>query len=224
MLQRKLQINNELDGSIFLFGARQTGKSTLIRKTLGNHIRQCGGFASQRLMDESGKILGFRIGPAATTPINARVAFGSSPGEAAGLSERPNDASGSVPTASSPSCPLVYPDGTMPDNVFRYWDQDGTGQVDTEVFISAGLEYLRPRPENRFMLLDEIGGVELACGPFMDALTELIRSDLPCVGVLKLRSNVERIGDPAVLSAYDKLRNIISTEPDSHILYHRGRL
>lgn len=32
MLQRKLQINNELDGSVFLFGARQTGKSTLLRQ------------------------------------------------------------------------------------------------------------------------------------------------------------------------------------------------
>ena len=32
MIERKLQIINELDGSIFLFGARQTGKSTILRQ------------------------------------------------------------------------------------------------------------------------------------------------------------------------------------------------
>ncbi|MBQ8702247.1 MAG: ATP-binding protein [Prevotella sp.] len=32
MIERKLQISNELDGSIFLFGARQTGKSTILRQ------------------------------------------------------------------------------------------------------------------------------------------------------------------------------------------------
>ena len=31
-INRHLQINNELDGSIFLYGARQTGKSTLLRQ------------------------------------------------------------------------------------------------------------------------------------------------------------------------------------------------
>lgn len=32
MIERKLQITNELDASIFLFGARQTGKSTILRQ------------------------------------------------------------------------------------------------------------------------------------------------------------------------------------------------
>ena len=32
MIERKLKITNELDGSIFLFGARQTGKSTILRQ------------------------------------------------------------------------------------------------------------------------------------------------------------------------------------------------
>lgn len=38
MLNRILQIHNELDGSIFLFGARQTGKSTTLRQQFPNHI------------------------------------------------------------------------------------------------------------------------------------------------------------------------------------------
>ena len=32
MINRILQLSNELDGSIFLFGARQTGKSTILRQ------------------------------------------------------------------------------------------------------------------------------------------------------------------------------------------------
>ena len=38
MLKRILQIKNELGGSIFLFGARQTGKSTLLRQQLPEAI------------------------------------------------------------------------------------------------------------------------------------------------------------------------------------------
>ena len=38
VLERNLQINKELDGSIFLFGARQTGKSTILRQQLPNSI------------------------------------------------------------------------------------------------------------------------------------------------------------------------------------------
>ena len=35
MLSRILQLSNELDGSVFLFGARQTGKSTILRQQFG---------------------------------------------------------------------------------------------------------------------------------------------------------------------------------------------
>jgi predicted AAA+ superfamily ATPase len=39
ILERNLQINKELDGSIFLFGARQTGKSTVLRQQFPNSIK-----------------------------------------------------------------------------------------------------------------------------------------------------------------------------------------
>ena len=38
MLNRYLQLENELDGSIFLFGARQTGKSTILRTQLDKAV------------------------------------------------------------------------------------------------------------------------------------------------------------------------------------------
>lgn len=38
MISRIIQLNKELDGSIFLFGARQTGKSTILRQQFPNSI------------------------------------------------------------------------------------------------------------------------------------------------------------------------------------------
>ncbi|MBQ9015548.1 MAG: hypothetical protein IJ109_05445 [Firmicutes bacterium] len=53
---------------LFLEGPIQTGKSTLIRQVLGEHLKECGGFTSQRLIAPDGVTLGFRIGAAAVTP------------------------------------------------------------------------------------------------------------------------------------------------------------
>ncbi len=38
MYERKCDIQNELDTNLFLFGARQTGKSTLLRKKFPNAV------------------------------------------------------------------------------------------------------------------------------------------------------------------------------------------
>ena len=38
MIERKLKINNKLEDSIFLFGARQTGKSTFLREKFPDSI------------------------------------------------------------------------------------------------------------------------------------------------------------------------------------------
>ena len=38
MIERKLKIDNELEDSIFLFGARQTGKSTFLREKFPDSI------------------------------------------------------------------------------------------------------------------------------------------------------------------------------------------
>jgi len=49
---------------LFLEGPIQEGKSTLIRKMICRNLSELGGFSSQRLLDESGKTVGFRIAPA----------------------------------------------------------------------------------------------------------------------------------------------------------------
>lgn len=46
---------------LFLEGPIQEGKSTLIRKLLREYMPQLGGFSSQRLLDDAGETVGFRI-------------------------------------------------------------------------------------------------------------------------------------------------------------------
>lgn len=48
---------------LFLEGPIQEGKSTLIRSLIKDRIPQIGGFSSQRLLNDSGKTVGFRIAP-----------------------------------------------------------------------------------------------------------------------------------------------------------------
>ncbi len=48
----------------FLEGPIQQGKSTLIRKLIQDHLELVGGFSSQRLLNDDGKTVGFRIVPA----------------------------------------------------------------------------------------------------------------------------------------------------------------
>lgn len=56
---------------LFLEGAIQSGKSTLLRKMLQPYMGSVGGFASQRLLDDSGRTIGYRIGQASATPLTA---------------------------------------------------------------------------------------------------------------------------------------------------------
>lgn len=46
---------------LFLEADSGTGKSTLIRKLIAPHIDKVGGFTSQRLLDDSGETIAFRI-------------------------------------------------------------------------------------------------------------------------------------------------------------------
>ena len=54
---------------LFLEGPIQTGKSTLLRRLLAPYKDQIGGFASQRMLNDDGRTIGYRIGPAESTPL-----------------------------------------------------------------------------------------------------------------------------------------------------------
>ena len=85
---------------------------------------------------------------------------------------------------------------TSPDGAKQAVFLDCAGpkpQVDLSVFDTLGVELLNQEiatpvcelARNDIYILDEIGGVELLCPAFMEALGKLLSSDVPVLGVLK---------------------------------------
>ena len=143
-----------MGGFLFLKGDSGEGKTTLLFECLKPWHRMIGGFYSQRLIDEEGMTMGFRMVPADEEWI---------------------------PAAS-------YKDGMT--NVFIQRTENGF-RKNLEFFKIDGLEILRSSTHSRLCLLDEIGGVELFVPEFMDAVLCCIDSEIPCIGVLKSRKNLE---------------------------------
>ena len=153
---------------LFLEGPVQTGKSTLIRTLLGDHLSGCGGFSSQRLIDAGGSTRGFRLGPAAVTPPAA-------PAE---------------DYIAAPGSPLPF---AADCGIFKWFCEDGRVITDQSVFDTVGVSLLSSSLDSPLILLDEIGGSELLCGPFCQALDEVLSSGLPCLGVMKLADGARRL-------------------------------
>ena len=156
-----------------------------------------GGFASQRLIVTDPGPVGpievtraFRIGPAASTPLTSPM-------------------------------PEICSDSALAANgifkVFR--SSNSKTSVDLSVFETLGVQYLRDTADCSLMLLDEIGGHELTCKPFMNALYELLSGDIPCIGVIKLTDSTKRM-DPALFDLNSQLRHRILNEFDGKILYY----
>ena len=172
-----------MGNNLFLEGPIQTGKSTLIRELLGEHLKKCGGFTSQRLISTDGRTIGFRIGPAAVTELTAPVAS-MRPGAAPAMDPDEFSSRSSIPPL--PEYLLTAPDGTVYTGVFKYFDRMGRTHKDQEIFDVLGTFYLTAAETKPLVLLDEIGGSELLSDPFRNALCNLLASDIPCLGVLKL--------------------------------------
>lgn len=170
-------------GNLFLEGPIQTGKSTLIRQVLGDRLRLCGGFASQRLLDSKGNTRGFRIGPAAETSLTAPA-------------------------------PEHLPDSpSQEDGIFLWRTEEGMTSF-PRVFSKRALSLLKDAEEHPLILLDEIGGIELASDSFFDRLLRLLQGPVPCLGVLKLKENMERLnkrgaGDGTLPRRYEAVRRIL---------------
>lgn len=54
-----------------------------------------------------------------------------------------------------------------------------------EVFAQCGTRLLRQGENRPFVVLDELGGVELLDDSFVRALVALLKSNTPCIGVLR---------------------------------------
>lgn len=232
---------------LFLEGPIQTGKSTLIRKLLGEHIDECGGFTSQRMTDDAGNTVGFRIGPAASTPLSVNVE--DDPARTQGTDAPARTQNANAPAniqivdgpvqiqivgepSSAPKEHANTPASSLADiitsypGVFKYFDHDkGKVYKDQSVFNELGVELLSPPAGCRLMLLDEIGGAELLSEPFKKTLYDLLASGIPCLGVLKLAESTRRMQhnsryDTVLTSLNEQLRSYIKDTLNGNILYY----
>ena len=79
---------------------------------------------------------------------------------------------------------ILSADGYGPGD--RFLDMTGAEpRIDLEVFSGVGVDYLRRAREQRFAVLDEIGGVELLKVRFMNELARYLNGSHPCIGVMK---------------------------------------
>ena len=78
---------------------------------------------------------------------------------------------------------LQKPDGTGKQCIIDYSVKPYT--MHPEVFENQGVRLLEEAQQYRYVILDEIGGFEVLSEPFMEALMQLLRSEIPCIGVMK---------------------------------------
>lgn len=81
------------------------------------------------------------------------------------------------------------------DSLFLYSDEAGQWHKDLAVFAGCGRACLKESlaAGKDLILLDELGGIELACPDFMEAVLEVLDSEVPALGVMKSPQNVERL-------------------------------
>lgn len=102
---------------------------------------------------------------------------------------------------------LCTPDGSR-EAVFLDC-ASGTPVTHWEVFQTLAPELMT----GKILILDEIGGMELLCPEFMDALNALLETDIPILGVLK--------GDTAANAMIRKLGLSEEYEAAANFLRHR---
>ena len=180
-----LQLYNRRMNNLFIEGPIQTGKSTLIRKVL-------------------------------------REFFGPSLEGVAGFtSQRLTDADGQLlgfRLAPADAALTIVCDPASADNVFKSFTADGT-RVDMSVFETAGIRYMdealkaAKAGQAQVILLDEIGGHELASDAFRQKLYQLLDSEFPCVGVIKSPANTKRMDD-SLLALNDELHSHLTITKD----------
>jgi nucleoside-triphosphatase THEP1 len=81
------------------------------------------------------------------------------------------------------------------ENIFLFNDGRGNWHSNMEVFITDGTRYLHESiaTGKKVILLDEIGGIELHCPPFMEAVMEVLSSPVSVLGVQKAPENAETL-------------------------------
>jgi len=107
---------------------------------------------------------------------------------------------------------------------------DYSGQPYTmhpEVFETLGVRLVQQAREYDFVVLDEIGGFEILTDAFLNALMELLQSEVPCIGVVKAPGAATRmiqrlgLGDLYVQRS-EELHRWMELDENT-LLYHCGQ-
>ena len=112
---------------------------------------------------------------------------------------------------------LESPDGQHSETFLDF--SDGKPRLNMDVFSQSGVSLLR----GDILVLDEIGGIELLCPEFAAALEQVLRADIPVIGVLKgigpAGALVEALGlSEAYIRAADRLRSQLRDDENT-LLY-----
>ena len=112
---------------------------------------------------------------------------------------------------------LESPDGQHSETFLDF--SDGKPRLNMDAFSQSGVSLLR----GDILVLDEIGGIELLCPEFSAALEQLLRQQIPVIGVLKgvapAGALVEALGlSEEYTRAADRLRNLLRSD-DNTLLY-----
>jgi nucleoside-triphosphatase len=75
-----------------------------------------------------------------------------------------------------------------------------------EFFDTEGVNMLSIGKEQKLILMDEIGGVELLSSKFMNAFYQCIDGDFPCIGVIKSRKNFQSMSTRVPVKSEAKSR------------------
>lgn len=120
---------------------------------------------------------------------------------------------------------LQRPDGSGRQCIIDYSVKPYTMHM--EVFEDFGVRLLEEAQNYDFVILDEIGGFEVLSDAFLEALMKLLRSGVPCIGVMKGAGPASKmiqklgLGDTYVQRA-EELRHWMRQDADT-LLYECGQ-
>ncbi len=104
-------------------------------------------------------------------------------------------------------------------NLFLYSDAQGRWRQDSAVFSGVGTGCLERSMASgkELILLDELGGIELGCTSFMEAVRAVLDSSIPVLGVYKAPRNAAKLagclGDGSTGSANRAVLDYLQSHP-----------
>ena len=120
---------------------------------------------------------------------------------------------------------LVPADGSgQPQRFLEY--VNGKPVSHLEVFSQTGTRLLRNGADRPFVVLDELGGVELLDESFVRALVQLLRGNTPCIGVLRGPGQAKTVGVMGLNLRYELARRVLmdnlNKDPDALVIHTTG--